>query len=805
MFQNYLKIAIRNLLRHKAFSAINIFGLALGMATCLVILLFVQNEWSYDRFNTKADRIVRVVFRGSIQGENMEEAHVMPPVAQTLRTDYPEVQEATRLRNYGSPRVIYQNKSFRENAFAFVDSNFFQVFTLPFVQGDPKTALLEPNTVVISEEVAHKYFGKANPLGKMLFFKDYNTSLKVTGVITKVPANAHFHFDFFASMASFPDAKKSSWLTSEFYTYLVLPKGYDYKQLEAKLPQVVEKYMGPQFLQAMGINLERFRQNGNSVGLFLQPLTSIHLRSHLRGELGNNSNMQYIYIFGATAVLMLLIATINFMNLSTASASKRAKEVGIRKVLGSVKKELVSQFLTESVLLTFIGLVLAIGLVYLALPIFNNLAGTTLTLNLIANAWLLPGLLFFGLFVGVLAGSYPAFFLSSFRPVAVLKGHFTAGKKSLSFRSGLVVFQFFISVMLLVSTTVVYRQLQFIQSKELGYNRNQVLLFPEYALGKKAAVFRQQLRQDARVVSVSSSGYLPAGPSNNNNYIVYPDENTTQLIKTLRYDVDDQYIPTLGMQLTAGRNFLPKMVTDSSAVILNEKAAKAFGWGKNALGHTLTSADNAGNKTTHRVIGIVKDFHFKSFHEPISPLVMTLSNNGGTLIVKVKTTDMAGFLQATQKQWQALTTEEPFDYAFLDDRFNQTYQAEQKIGKILGIFAGLTILVACLGLFGLATFATEQRTKEIGIRKVLGASVTNIVALLSRDFLKLVILANLIAWPLAAWLMHRWLQDFAYRIELGWWVFVLAGVAALAVALFTVSFQAIKAAVDNPVNSLRSE
>ncbi|QMU26725.1 ABC transporter permease [Adhaeribacter radiodurans] len=806
MFQNFFKIAIRNLLRRKAFSAINIFGLALGMATCLVITLFVANEWNYDRFNQKADRMVRVIFKGSIQGEKMAEAHVMPPVAQTLLADYPEVQEATRLRNYGSPRVIYQNKSFRENAFAFVDSNFFEVFTLPFVQGDPKTALAEPNTIVISEEVAHKYFGKANPMGKILFFKDYNTSLKVTGVMAKVPANAHFQFDIFASMASFPDAKAPSWLVSEFYTYLVLPKGYDYKQLEAKLPQVVEKYMGPQILQSMGVSLAQFRQAGNDLGLFLQPLTDIHLRSHLMGELKPSGNLQYVYIFGAIAVFMLLIAGINFMNLSTAGASKRAKEVGIRKVLGSVKKELVQQFLTESVLLTAISLIIAIGIVYFSLPIFNNLAGTQLTLNFISSPWLMPGLLLFGLLVGILAGSYPAFFLSSFRPVAVLKGRFATGKNSLSLRSGLVVFQFFISIALMIGTTVVYQQLRYIQNKELGYTKDQVLLIPDlYLLGKKAEVFQQQIQQDSRVKCVSMSGYLPAGPSYNNNFMVSPEDNPAQFMKALRYEVDERYIPTLGMQVIAGRNFSKEFATDSTGIILNETAAKALGWTNNPLGQKVTHSDNEGKKVTYRVIGIVKDFHFKSLHEPISPLAMTLGNNSGTLIVKVKTQDIAGLLATAKNNWNQLTAEEPLNYAFLDERFHQTYQAEQKIGQVLGIFAGLTIFVACLGLFGLATFTAEQRTKEIGIRKVLGASVTNIIGLLSKDFLKLVLLANLIAWPLAGWLMHRWLQDFAYRINLGWWVFALAGVMALVIALFTVSFQAIKAAVANPVNSLRNE
>ena len=358
----------------------------------------------------------------------------------------------------------------------------------------------------------------------------------------------------------------------------------------------------------------------------------------------------------------------------------------------------------------------------------------------------------------------------------------------------------------MVSTTVVYRQLRYIQNKELGYNKDQVLLLPDmWALGTKQAVFRQQLQQDARVVKMSTSGYLPAGPSNNNNFTVYPDENPSQLIKTLRYEVDDQYIPTLGMQVAAGRNFSPELATDSSAIILNETAARVFGWGKQAPGHTLTYSNNQGGKITYRVIGVVQDFHFKSLHERISPLVMVLGNHSGTLIVKVKNQDLVGLLATSKKHWQALTAEEPFTYAFLDERFNQTYQSEQKIGLILAIFAGLTILVACLGLFGLVTFTAEQRTKEIGIRKVLGASVTNIVALLSRDFLKLVLLANVLAWPLAGWAMHRWLQDFAYRIDLGWWVFALAGVAALLIALLTVSFQAVRAAMANPVQSLRSE
>ncbi|WP_080240395.1 ABC transporter permease [Spirosoma rigui] len=808
MLHSYFIIAWRNLVRNKAFSTINIVGLSIGLATCLLISLFVLDELSYDRFNEKADRIVRVFFRGSMQGGKMNEAHVMPPVAQTLKADYPEVQEATRLRLGGSPFITYHDKRFRDQTIAFVDSNFFQVFTLPLIQGDAKTALVRPNTAVITQALARKYFGNDNPLGKVLTINDENVSYQVTGLIDRVPANSHIRpIDLFVSMTSFPEAKAPSWMTSEFFTYLVLPEGYDYRQLEAKLPQVVDKYMGPQIQQAFGMSMAQFRQKGNDLGLFLQPLTAIHLFSDFTYDLSPPGNIQYVYIFGAIALFMLVIACINFMNLSTAGASKRAKEVGIRKVLGSERQSLTSQFLIESLLLTALALVLAVGIVYLALPAFNQLAGKSLTVNFSGNAWLLPGLLVLGALVGVLAGSYPAFFLSSFKPIAVLKGtKFSGDKRSIGLRSGLVVVQFFISITLMIGTTVVYRQLSYIQNKELGYEKEQVLVLPEtWLLGNKEEVFRNQIMQEPGVVNVSTSGYLPAGPSNNNNFMVYAESNTTQLVKTLRYDVDYSYIPTLGIQLAAGRNFSREYGTDSSGVILNETAARTLGWAKNALGHTLSRANQDGKQTTYRVIGVVKDFHFKSLHERISPLVMVLSKNSGTVIVKVKTKDLPGLLANLKKQWDQLAPDVPFTYSFLNERFNQTYLAEQKIGQILGLFAGLTIFVACLGLFGLATFTAEQRTKEIGVRKVLGASVAGIVGLLSKDFLKLVGVALLLAVPVAWYVMNQWLQDFAYKIDMEWWMFVLAGALAVSIALLTVSYQSIKAALMNPVKSLKTD
>jgi putative ABC transport system permease protein len=811
MLKNYIKIAIRSLWRSKAFSAINIFGLAIGIASCLVIMLFVEHELSYDRFHEKSDRIVRVIFRGSVQGEQMNEAHVMPPVAQALVQDYPEVEEATRLRPMGTPKISYGDKIFRKNTFAFADSNVFQVFTLPLLKGDPATALNRPNALVISQSTAQNYFGDEDPIGKVLQFVDAKAQFTISGVMADIPVNSHFRFDMLGSMATFPDAKNPSWMVSEFYTYLVLPEGYDYKQLEAKLPQVVEKYMGPQLQQAMGISLAQFREAGNDLGLFLQPLNSIYLHSDLLTALEPGGDIQYVYIFAAIALFMLLIACINFMNLSTAGASKRAREVGVRKVLGSGKGQLVGQFLIESTLLSLLALLLALVIVKLALPIFNELSGKNLDLQLLGKPWIVPGLLLFGLFVGVLAGSYPAFFLSSFKPVSVLKGAASSaagapGKGSWSLRSGLVVFQFCISIVLIIGTTVVYQQLQYIQNKKLGYDKEQVLVLPEtWLLGGQAEVFRQLLLQDPRIQYVSTSGYLPAGPSYNNNFMIYPDDDVSQQVKTLRYDVDDQYIPALGLKMMSGRNFSPQYGTDSTAIILNETAAAAFGWGKDALGKTLTTSTNDGHKHHFRVIGVVGDFHFKSLHERISPLVMVLGNANGSVIAKVNTEQIGGLLADLEEEWTALVPGEPFEYSFLDDRFYKTYESEQKAGQILGIFAGLTIFVACLGLFGLATFTAEQRTKEIGIRKVLGADVSSIVALLSKDFLKLVLLAALIAFPIAWWAMHQWLEDFAYRIDVPLWAFIAAGIVAAVVAFLTISVKAVKAAMANPVKNLRTE
>ncbi|MBC7417302.1 MAG: ABC transporter permease [Pedobacter sp.] len=805
MFKNHIKIAWRNLIKHKTFSVINISGLAIGMSICFIILLYVQNELSYDRFNKHADSIVRIAFKADINGGKIFETNVMPPVAQALKNDYPEVQDATRLQVAGTPKVTYKEKGFKDDELAFVDANFFNIFTLPLIAGNRKTALQEPNTIILTKALAQKYFGNENPIGKTLNFQKENAQFKVTGLIDKVPVNSHFHFDMFASMASLTNAKSDSWMGSGFFTYLLLKPGYDYKKLEAKLSEMVKKYMGPQIQQSMGISLDQFITKGNQLGFVLQPLTSIHLHSHSNYELDVPGNAMYVYVFGVIAAFILLIACINFVNLSTASAANRAKEVGVRKVIGSTKIQLIKQFLVESALLVFIALLLSFIIIQVILPVFNTISDKDLSFDF--NLKIIGSFIGLGLLVSILAGIYPAFFLASFKPITVLKGKLTSSNRTFGVRSGLVVFQFFISVGLIIGTVVVQQQMQYIQNKNLGYDKEQLLSIPNSnALGKNEQIFKEDMLRDPRVINATVSSYKPAGPSNGGNALSFLEGHENQIMKTQEYHIDEQYIPTFGMKMASGRNFSPTFKTDSTAMVINETAAKAYGWNNvTAVGKTIIRQNsNRGTNIPYHVVGVVKDFNFQSLHEPITPLLMTLNPDWG-LIFKVKTADIQGLLSDMKKHWSVFNTDEPFSYTFMDDLYKKTYLAEEKTGTILNVFASFTILVACLGLFGLITYTAEQRSKEIGIRKVLGASVSQVVQMLSKDLIKLVFVACVFAFPISYWIMGKWLQSFAFRINISWWMFVIAGLSALLIALITVSFQSIKAALANPVKSLRSE
>lgn len=807
MFKSYLKIGWRNSARNKGLFAINVAGLALGISTCIIIMLFVVDELSFDRFNVRADQIVRIVLKGKVNGEIIKEAVTAAPVAATLVNEFPEVEEATRLRRFGSPKIVYNNATYRNSKLAFVDPNFFEVFTLHFLQGDPRTALNEPNTIVITKDQALKLFGNEDPINKILDFKESGEQYKVTGVIDNVPANSHFHFDLFASMEGLAHAREDNWMASNYFTYVVLSKATDFKTFEAKLPAIIKKYMGPQ-VEQMGMTFEKFTANGNEIGLFVQPLTDIHLYSDFdsQSELEAGGDVKSVYIFGAVALFMLLIACINFMNLSTAGATKRNKEVGVKKVLGSQVMQLIFQFLTESFIATSVALVLALAIVGLALPVFNELSGKELEINFLFQPVVMVSILLLGILISLLAGSYPAFFLSSIKPISALKNKISNGGRTRGIRSALVVFQFVISAGLILAIIIVTQQMSYIQNKEIGYNRSQLLVLRDLGLlGNNENAFRNQISNDPRIESVTMSAFVPAGPTDSNMTGVYPGNNFEEVRRTIVYNIDAQYIPTMGMQLIAGRNFSETPAADSLNVIINETAVKIFDLGPNSIGQILTvnTNDNGGKKTL-TVIGVVKDFHFRSLREAISPLIM-LNNPYGGLIIKAKTKDMAALVSTFNDKWNAFHVEEPLSYAPLDELYNETYLAEQKMGTILRIFGVLTVFVACLGLFGLITFTAEQRIKEIGVRKVLGANVNQIVSLLSKDMIILVVVSFTIAFPLGYYLMNMWLQDFAYKVEIQWWVFALAGVTTMVIAFFTMSFTTIKAALVNPIESLRSE
>lgn len=803
MIKNYFKIAWRGIIKNKGTFFINIAGLAIGIASCLLIMLFVVDELSYDKFNDKANEIVRVVFKAKINGEEMKEAVVMAPVAKSLKNELPEVIDATRLTNVFNPKISYKNTYFRDSRFAYVDPNFFQIFTLPILKGDEKNPLKEPNSIVLTNEEARKYFGDEEPIGKVLTLESKNKQFKVTAIIEEIPKNSHFHFDMFASMEGYTAAQGTSWMNSEFFTYLLLKKGTSVENLESKLPSLVAKYMGPQMKEEMGMTFSEFKKN-NEIGLFLQPLTDIHLKSDFidSTELEQGGDIKYIYIFSAVALFMLLIACINFTNLSTASASKRAKEVGIRKVLGSNKNQLIYQFLAESFLATAFSMGLALLIFSLALPIFNDLAGKELSFNYLLQPNVLLILSSLLLIIGLFAGGYPAFFLSSFKPIAALKSKFSSSGKSKSIRSGLVVFQFVVSAGLILATLIVNEQMEFIQNKNLGYEKDQMLVLREsYLLGDKQDAFKNMIVRDPRAESVTQSAFVPAGISDTGISGIFVQQEFKRRMQV--YNIDDQYIPTMGMELVAGRNFSADFGSDSTKVIINESAAKVLGFEEDPLGKTLIQDTHDGGRKLS-VIGVVKDFHFKSLHQNIDPLIM-LNNPYGGLIVRVNTTEMSSFIEDLNTTWNAFSVQEPFTYSILDDSYNETYRAEQKMGTILSIFAFLTIFVACLGLFGLVTYTAEQRFKEIGIRKVLGSSVPQIVALLSRYFLRLVLISFLIAFPLCFYLMNKWLQEFAYRIQISWHVFLVAALITFVIAFLTIGFKSFKAATANPVKSLRAE
>jgi len=807
MLKNYIKAAIRNLLKRKGYSLINIVGLAIGMASCLLILMFVKDELSYDAFNEKANRIYRVAASFFYGGRNFDIAVAPAPMAQVIIDEYPEVENAVRFRQRGRYIFRYGDNTFREKRVSYVDPSFFQIFSIPLLKGNPNTALNDPNALILSQNTAQKYFGAEDPVGKTLRLND-QTDYIVTGVFEEIPGHSHFHFDVFISMTSLAESKSKTWMSQNFQTYILLHEGADPASVETKFPDMLIKYMGPQIEAFMGKSMEKLVEENELAGeFFLQPLRDIHLHSDLIAEMEATSDIKYVYIFTAIALFILIIASINYMNLSTARSAGRAKEVGIRKVLGSFRSQLVRQFLTESMMLCLVSLVIALGLVRLALPYFNGLSGKSLSIANLGNPALVGALVLVAIIVGILAGSYSAFFISAFQPVNVLKGHLKSAIKTGWLRSGLVVFQFAASIILIIGTFVVYDQLHYIQNKKLGYDKEQVIILNNtYLLGDQAETFKNQMLAYSQIVNATISDYLPI-PSNRNNTSVLPEgeRDNKKATSMQNWIVDYDYIPTLGMKIVAGRNFSREYSTDNRTAIMNQAAAKQFGW-KQPVGRSIGRLVSVkGDIELYEVIGVVEDFHFETLKETIGPLVMFLEESNGNISFRVEVKDISGAIGLLQQGWKKFLPLQPFEYNFLDERFADMYQTEQRIGRIFGVFAGFAIFIGCLGLFALAAFTAEQRTKEIGIRKVLGATALNIMRLLTKEFVILIAVANVIAWPVAFWVMKDWLMEFSYRVSLSLWVFVGAGLLTLSIALLTVSFQAIKAALADPTASLRYE
>jgi putative ABC transport system permease protein len=811
MLKNYFKIALRNLLKNKVFSLINIFGLAVGLTCCMLIAAFLYTELGYDKFAEHADQIYRVGLKISQNGGVADYPDVDAAVGEGIKNALPGISQSARITSARLLFMQHNDKNFKENLITFCDSNFLQMFSIPLIEGDNKKALVAPYSIVITKALAKKYFGGESALGKALLIGG-KTPLKVTGVIDKIPENAHFHFDGFISMTTDNYTIQShTWSNIGYYTYLQLSQETDPHKIEAKFPELIAKYVTPEAQHDMGISLAEAQKTVSSWHFYLMPVADIHLRSHTKYELEANSDIQYIYIFGALAVFILLLACVNFTNLSTANSFKRSREVGIRKVLGSLKNQLISQFLTESVLLACGAMLLALIFVYFLLPSFNYLSGKNISIIFFLQIKAFIFAVALILIVGIIAGIYPAFFLSSFQIINVLKGGITSSPiKKGNLRSGLVVFQFMISTSLIIATLIVYLQLHFMQNKNLGYDRDQVIVLQDtFGLDSNQYSFRQKLLQDSRVINATISRDVPVGRGENDmdGSEVYAKENkaneTASEIHANFFHVDYDYLSTLGMKIVAGRNFLKDFHGDSSAVVINEAAVRDLGWKnqEDALNKTIVKS---GRREIH-VIGVVKDFNYASVKQKIAPVLMMLGHNSGSILVKIKTTDVAGFLADTKKDWEGFSARTPFSFYFLDDKFGSLYAAEQRTGQIFTMFSIIALSIASLGLFGLVGFTTEQRTKEIGIRKVLGASVNQVLFLLSKEFLYLVCIAFVISIPLTWWVMHSWLENFAYRITIGWWIFLIGGLASILIAFLTVSLQAIKAAIANPIRSLRTE
>ena len=810
MLKNHLKIAFRQLKKQKFYSAVNIIGLAIGVTCCLLITLFIRDELSYDNYHPDSENLYRVGRDMKINDDAVKAMIISAILPKALTEQIPEIKNYARIQNDGSNlvRKVTDKDNLFEDGFIYADQSLFELFDLPLIHGEKNNILTKPNTIVVSERIAQKYFPNRNPVGELLILNDdLEQTFTVSGVMENIPEQTHVQADFFLSMPTIPESQTStSYINNSYFGYVSLVDGTQPKDLESKLRDFVIRNVAPQYKEVANIDLLEIEKQGSYHKIFLQPIKDVHLKSgDLWPTLPSNGDIRYVWLFGVIAIFILIIALFNFINLSTARSANRAKEVGLRKVLGSFQKQLVTQFLTESTLMSLFAFAIGSLFAVLLLPTFNELTGKNLSIPFTEISFL-PIFIGCALVAGVLAGLYPAFYLSGFKPVKVLKGKLSLGSKNGWFQSSLVVVQFAISIGLIVGTLVVQNQMDFIQNKKLGFEKDQVLIIQDtYTLEDQIPAFKDALKKLPEVKDATATPYLPLDGGQRRYIMFHPEENAELAgqVQLQAWTTDEDYLNTLNIQLKSGRNFNPEMPTDTNAVILNETAVRSFGLTGNPVGQRIKTPAITDQNFT--IVGVVEDFHFESLKGKIGDVGFFYGNNAAAVSIKSTAAEMDQLIAKTENVWKTFAPNQPFRYDFLDDRFATMYQTEDRVGALFGIFSLLAISIACLGLLALATFMTEQRMKEIGIRKVLGASVPDIVFQLSKKFLLYVIIGLLIAAPIAYLQMSEWLNNFEYRIEIEWWMIGLAGALAIGIAFLTVGSKTLVAALSNPVESLRNE
>jgi putative ABC transport system permease protein len=809
MIANYLKVGFRNILRYKVYSSINLFGLAVGMAASLLIILYIADELSYDRFHKDSDRMFRIGSSGRFQGNEFKDAVSSPPIAPALIENVPEVESAVRFFWWRMMPIRYGDKSFVEKRVLVADSNFFQFFSFPLISGDRRTALCGTNKVVITESAAKRYFGSENPMGKIILRGEGKYANEITGIVEDPPTNSQLQFDMVFSGETLNYMQNDHWSNTGLYTYVKTLSAADASSVKYKLDALTEKNMGPELEAIMGLSQQEFKAKGNSFGFFLQPLLDIHLKSDLGSEVAPNGNIQYIFIFGAIAGFILLIAIINFMNLSTARSATRAKEVGVRKSIGAMRSKLIIQFLSESMIYSFISTVLALAIIGLVFPAFNTLAGKNLEFTVIMQPAVLISVAGFALVTGLIAGSYPAFYLTSFNPIHVLKGKVAIGLKNSSLRNSLIVFQFMISIALILGSMVVYMQLKYMQNKDMGFDKENIIVVNNlWSLGSNAEAFKNELSRHPEFISTSFTSALPPRITDGN---LFRKGGSEQDIVLNISTVDYEHLATMRYTMRAGRFFSPAFPTDSTAIVLNEAAYKQLGF-EGLEGQTVINF-NAPKPVPLKLIGVVKDFNFENLRSAVKPMAMVLGvgsniwmvrESKNEIAVRIASGDPIATIDKLENIWKKYSWS-AFEFSFLDQNIDAMFRSEQRMGRIVLIFAALAIVIACLGLFGLANYLGEQRAKEISIRKVLGASVVQVVMLLLRNFTLLIGISFIIGAPLGWYVMSAWLDGFAYRTSINGWLIISAGLLAMLTAVLTISYQSFKVARENPVNYLKGE